>query len=130
MADTTNPDNGLISLSTLRPYIKLLIKNWWLIALLAGTGYASGRLITHRQLNIYSASAEILLDAGKELDYQKKMMGTMNPYGNFGSAETKDQQRILSSYDLIGRAVDRVNITIDYFFVGRLPTSQVSRFSN
>ena len=86
MADTTNQNNGLISLSTLRPYIKLLIKNWWLIALLAATGYASGRLITHRQLNIYNASAEILLDAGKELDYQKKMMGTMGgtPMGQLG----------------------------------------------
>ncbi|MDO7741797.1 MAG: P-loop NTPase, partial [Flavobacteriales bacterium] len=130
MADTTNQNNGLISLSTLRPYIKLLIKNWWLIALLAATGYASGRLITHRQLNIYNASAEILLDAGKELDYQKKMMGTMNPYGNMGNSDTKDQQRILSSFDLIGRAVDRMSLDIDYYFVGRLRTSQVSGYSN
>tara|TARA_B100000768_G_scaffold181445_1_gene204479 strand:- start:4081 stop:6513 length:2433 start_codon:yes stop_codon:yes gene_type:complete len=132
MADTTNQNNELISLSQLRPYIKLLIKNWWLILLLAGTGYASGRLITHRQLNIYSASAEVLLDAGKELDYQKKMMGTMggNSWGNFGNSEAKDQQRILSSFDLIGRAVDQLDLDIDYYFVGRLRTSQVSGYSN
>ena len=132
MADTTNQNNELISLSQLRPYVKLLIKNWWLILLLAGTGYASGRLITHRQLNIYSASAEVLLDAGKELDYQKKMMGTMggNSWGNFGNSEAKDQQRILSSFDLIGRAVDQMDLDIDYYFVGRLRTSQVSGYSN
>jgi len=132
MADTTNQNHDLISFSQIRPYLKLILKNWWLIALLSATGYASGRLITHRQLNVYSASAEVLLDAGKELDYQKRMMGAVggNSWGNFGNSETKDQQRILSSFDLIGRAVDQMNLDIDYYFVGRLRTSQVSGYSN
>ena len=132
MADTTQKNNDLLSLEKIRPYIKLIRKNWWLIVLLSGVGYISGRLITHRQLDIHEASAEILLDAGKELDYQKKIMGAMggSSWGNFGNTETKDQRRILSSFDLIGRAVDRMDLDIDYFFVGRLRTSQVPGYGN
>ena len=132
MADTTNQNSSLISLSALRPYIKLAIKNWWLVALLAGAGYITGRLVTHRQLDIYSASSEILLDAGKELDYQKKMMGAVGGASSWGqmSSETKDQQRILRSFDLVGRAVDKMSLDIDYYFVGRLRTSQVSGYNN
>ena len=130
MSDSSNSSSGLISISQIRPYLKLLVKNWWLIAILAGTGYASARLITHRQLNIYSASTEILLAKDKELDYQNKLGGMVGQQGSrFGGTDTKDQQRILRSYDLVGRAVDQMSFDIDYYLVGRLKTSHVSGFS-
>ena len=66
MADSQKRSNELISMSQIRPYLKLLLKNWWLIVVLSATGYAAGRIITHRQLDIYAASAEILLDQGGE----------------------------------------------------------------
>ena len=131
MSDSQKRKSELISMSQIRPYLKLLLKNWWLIAILSSTGYAAARLITHRQLDIYAATAEVLLDqGGKELDYQKRLSGvTSNSFG-FGSSETKDQQRILRSFDLVGRAVDRMPLDVDYYLVGRLKTSQVSGFSN
>ncbi|MDA1337046.1 MAG: hypothetical protein O2818_09185, partial [Bacteroidetes bacterium] len=117
-------------MSQIRPYLKLLLKNWWLIAILGGVGYASARIITHRQLDIYAATTEILLDqGGKELDYQKRLTGTTNIL-NYANTETKDQQRILQSFDLVGRAVDRMDLDIDYYLVGRLKTSHVSGFSH
>ena len=129
MSDSSNSSSGLISISQIRPYIKLLLKNWWLIAILAGTGYASARLITHRQLYIYSASTEILLAKDKELDYQNRLGGMLNQQGSrFGGTDTKDQQRILRSFDLVGRAVDKMNLDIDYYLVGRLKTSHVGGF--
>ena len=45
-------------------------------------------------------------------------------------SDAKDQQRILSSFDLVGRAVDRMALDVDYFLVGRLKTSHVGGFSN
>jgi uncharacterized protein involved in exopolysaccharide biosynthesis len=130
MADSHKRSNELISMSQIRPYLKLLLKNWWLIAVLSGTGYATARLITHRQLDIYAATAEVLLDqGGKELDYQKRLTGQTKLF-NYNNSEAKDQQRILRSFDLVGRAVDRMELDIDYYLVGRLKTSQVGGFSN
>ncbi len=131
MADSQKQSNELISMSQIRPYLKLLLKNWWLIVVLSATGYAAGRIITHRQLDIYAASAEILLDQGGEaLDYQKRLSGQNFSPWRLANTDTKDQQRILSSFDLVGRAVDRMALNIDYFLVGRLKTSQVGGFSN
>ncbi|MGB1944608.1 MAG: GumC family protein, partial [Flavobacteriales bacterium] len=97
---------------------------------LSGTGYATARLITHRQLDIYAATAEVLLDqGGKELDYQKRLTGQTNVF-SYGNSDAKDQQRILRSFDLVGRAVDRMALDVDYYLVGRLKTSQVGGFSN
>ena len=115
-------------MSQIRPYLKLLQKNWWLIVVLSATGYAAGRIITHRQLDIYAASAEILLDQGGEaLDYQKRLTNQTR-FFNYNNSEAKDQQRILRSYDLVGRVVERMAVPIDYFLVGRLKTSHVSHF--
>ena len=94
MSDSQKRKNELISMSQVRPYLKLLLKNWWLIAILSGTGYAAARLITHRQLDIYAATAEVLLDkGGEELAYQQKLAGATSMFGR-GSSDTKDQQRI------------------------------------
>ena len=116
-------------MSQIRPYLKLLQKNWWLIVVLSATGYAAGRIITHRQLDIYAASAEILLDQGGEaLDYQKRLTNQTR-FFNYNNSEAKDQQRILRSYDLVGGVVERMAVPIDYFLVGRLKTSHVPLWS-
>ena len=129
MSDSSNSSSDLISISQIRPYIKLLLKNWWLIAILAGTGYATARLITHRQLFVYSASTEILIAKDKDLDYQERLGGIIGQQNSrFGGTDTKNQERILRSYDLVGRAVDKMPLDIDYFLVGRLKTSHVSNF--
>jgi len=128
MADSHKRSNELISMGQIRPYLKLLLKNWWLIVVLSATGYAAGRIITHRQLDIYAATAEILLDqGGKELDYQRRLTGQTR-FFNYNNSEAKDQQRILRSFDLVGRVVDRMAVAIDYYLVGRLKTSHVSHF--
>ena len=36
-------------------------------------------------------------------------------YPRFGGTDTKDQERILRSYDLVGRVVDKMRLDVDYF---------------
>ena len=98
---------------------------------MAGTGYATARLITHRQLYVYSASTEVLIAKDKDLSYQEQMGGMLRQtYPRFGGTDTKDQERILRSYDLVGRVVDKMRLDVDFFLVGRLKTSHVSNFGN
>ena len=61
-------------MSQIRAYLKPP-ENWWLIAVLSGTGYATARLITHRQLDIYAATAEVLLDQGERIGLPKALNG-------------------------------------------------------
>jgi uncharacterized protein involved in exopolysaccharide biosynthesis len=122
------PKPDLINLSDLRPYLKLLGKNWWLIVSLAGLGYGAGKLITHRQLDIHNATAEILLESQETFNYQEQMLGQLGATSL--SNDVQNQLRILQSYDLVGRAVDSMHQPVDYYFVGRVRTTQVEGFGN
>ena len=57
-----------LSLEDLTPYIKLVGKNWWMLVAFVVLGYGMGRLVTHRQVDVHKATAELLLtneqDAG------------------------------------------------------------------
>lgn len=119
--------NALIDWSSFRPYLKLVAQNWWLFILLASTGYIIGHLITKRQLDIHNATSEILLESQETFNYQAQMLGSLGAKSL--NSNVPNQQRILQSYDLIGRAVDAMNSPADYFFVGRLRTTQVPGFS-
>jgi len=128
MTTYNQPKQDLINLSDLRPYLKLLSKNWWLLLFLGGLGYSAGRLVTHRQLDIHSATAEILLESQETFDYQKQMLGQLGATSL--SNDVQNQMRILQSFDLVARAVDLLDQPVDYFFVGRVRTSQVEGFGN
>ena len=47
------------SFEDLRPYIKLLGKNWWMM--LAAGGYVGFCLVTHQMVDIHRAKSEILI---------------------------------------------------------------------
>ena len=114
--------------SEFKTYLKLLRQNAWLILLLSVIGYVSGRLVTYRQLDIHSATAEILLRQEQGADARVRLLGELN--GRRATEDVQNQLRIIQSYDLVGKAVDRLNIPVDYFFVGRLRTTQVPGFNN
>ena len=120
--------NALINWNDLRPYIKLAAQNWWLFILLGATGYVMGSLITKRQLDVHNATSEILLESQETFDYQAQMLGSLGAQSL--NSNVPNQQRILRSYDLIGRAVDAMDAPVDFFFVGRLRTTQVAEFSH
>jgi capsular exopolysaccharide synthesis family protein len=117
-----------IEASELRPYLKLLWKNAWVFAVLGVAGYVSGRLVTHRQLDIHSATAELLLKPEEGDDVRMRMLGELN--GKRATDDVQNQLRIVKSYDLVGQAVDRLGEPLDCFFVGRIRTTQVPAFSN
>lgn len=121
-------DLSRMHLAEFRPYLKLLRKNAWLILICAATGFIIGQLITHRQLDVHSATAEILLRQDEGADTRLRMLGELN--GRRATDDVQNQLRILKSYDLVGRAVDRLNEPLDCFFVGRIRTTQVPGFGN
>ena len=120
-----------LSLEDLTPYIKLVGKNWWMLVAFVVLGYGMGRLVTHRQVDVHKATAELLLtneqDAG--------VMGMMGRSTSMSSAyrlyndDVQNQLRVLRSYDLIGRVIDKIDDPVDYALVGRIKESPVEGFA-
>ncbi|HHZ96175.1 MAG TPA: polysaccharide biosynthesis tyrosine autokinase [Flavobacteriales bacterium] len=125
-----NSRQDIVSAEDIRPYVKLLGKSGWLMVLLAVIGYGIGRVVTHRQVDKYNATAEILLTRGGGVS-DLQGMGNARATAMWGSYldETRNQIRILNSYDLIGRSIDKINDPLDLFLVGRLKELPVGGFS-
>ena len=125
-----NPQTPLLSFEDLRPYFKLLGKNWWLMLGLATVGYGIGSLVTHRLVDIHTATAEILVNqkSGTGVD---AMMGARGGAQNFVyyNDEVQNQLRVLRSYDLVGRAIDKIADHVDHHLVGRIKEMPVAGFA-
>ena len=124
-----NSQTPLVSFEDLRPYLKLLVKNWWMLLGFAVVGYGSGRLVTHRMVDIHKATSELLVNQ-KENTGVDAMLGGRSVARNFSyyNDEVQNQLRVLGSYDLVGRAIDKIGDHVDYHLVGRIKEMPVSRF--
>ena len=124
-----NPQTPLVSFEDLRPYVKLVGKNWWLLVGLAIVGYAGGRLVTHRMVDVHKATSEMLVNQ-KESTGVDAMLGARG--GNRGFSyyndEVQNQLRVLRSYDLVGRAIDKIDDHVDHHLVGRIKEMPVAGF--
>ncbi len=123
-----NPQQPLLRLEDLRPYLKLLGRNWWLIVGLSVLGYTAGRLVTHRQLETHEATAEILLTQGETPSVLGMMGGGAGAMGFRGNDNVQNQLRVIQSYDLVGRVLDRIDDQVDHYLVGRLKATPVDGF--
>ena len=124
-----NSQTPLVSFEDLRPYVKLVGKNWWLLVGLAIVGYAGGRLVTHQMVDIHKATSEILVNQ-KESTGVDAMLGGRGGSRAFSyyNDEVQNQLRVLRSYDLVGRAIDKIADHVDHHLVGRIKEMPVAGF--
>ena len=95
--------------------------------LFSGIGWLFAMFYTHRLPNIYAAKTEILLKSSETYDYQTQIFKDIGYYSLI--QDITNQKRILSSYDLIGKVMQRIDFTHSYYLVGRVKTEQVERFA-
>ena len=124
-----NSQTPLVSFEDLRPYVKLVGKNWWLLVGLAIVGYAGGRLVTHQMVDVHRATAEMLVNQ-KESTGVDAMLGARGGSRGFSyyNDEVQNQLRVLRSYDLVGRAIDKIGDHVDHHLVGRIKEMPVAGF--
>ena len=124
-----NPQTPLVSFEDLRPYIKLLVKNWWMLLGFAVVGYGAGRLVTHKMVDLHTATSEILVNQ-KESTGVDAMLGSRGVSSNYSyfNNEVQNQLRVLRSFDLVGRAIDKIGDQIDHHLVGRIKEMPVAGF--
>lgn len=118
-----NPKSTLIDADDLRPILKFVGKNWYLLILLPAIAFVVAYIYTHRLADIYAAKTEILLKSSETYDYQSQIYSNVGYYALYN--DITNQKRILSSYDLISKALDKLDFNISYYLVGRLKTEQV-----
>jgi len=120
-----NLKSTLLDADDLRPIIKFVSKNWYLMVLIPAIFFAFAYFYTHKMADIYAAKSEILLKSGETYEYQSQIYKEVGYYAAYN--DITNQKRILSSYDLLSKALDKLDFTVSYYIVGRIKTGQVDR---
>lgn len=115
--------NSLIELNDLILIWKLFVKNLAIIILLPTISYFIGYIYTYRLNNVYGAKAQLLLKSNETYDYQDPIYQGLGAYSTY--TDIQNQIRILQSRDLIGEVVDKLDLKVSYFVVGRLRRQEV-----
>jgi uncharacterized protein involved in exopolysaccharide biosynthesis len=112
---------NIVSLEDIRVVQKFITNNWLLLVLIPAFFAGVAYFYTHRLPEIYGAKTEILLKSGEELDYQSQVYSSLAGfYSNY--ADITNQKRVLNSYDLTSKVLDRLDYTVTYYVVGRVKT--------
>lgn len=80
-------------------------------------------LYSYKIPDVYGASTRILLKDKTSYDYQSqvyKNIGYINAYGDI-----VNQKRVLTSYDLVDRTLEKLDFEVSYFIIGRFKTTQI-----
>lgn len=118
--------SNIIDLEDLRFFTNLLVKNWYIIISFLFISVILSYFYTYKLPDVYAAKTQILLKTDDTYDYQNKIYKGLGYYPVY--QDNSNQIRILTSNDLIGKAISKINLDVSYFIVGRLKTSEVYEY--
>jgi capsular polysaccharide biosynthesis protein len=118
--------SNFLEADDLRPIIKFISKNWIIMILSCGIMLVSAYFLTYKIPNIYGAKAEILLRSSETYDYQSKMLSGLGYFSLM--QDITNQKRVLQSYDLVEKVLQKVDFTMSLYLVGRFKIEETERF--
>ena len=123
MAAAPGPKGGIIDVNDLRALGRIVSKNWYIVAIALVLSAVLSYLYAYKIPDVYGASTQILLKDQTAYDYQSQMyrnLGYVSAYGDI-----VNQKRVLTSYDLIDRTLNKLDFQVSYYIIGRFKTSQI-----
>lgn len=119
--------NSIVSIADLKYFFSIIRNNWWISVFLILASYLVFIAYNYKITAVYGAQCQILLKSNDE--YNRGSVISDNMGGYYGSYRTyvdnSNELRVLRSYDLISKAIDRLNFEVSYFIVGRIKTTEV-----
>ena len=119
-------ENSLIDADDMRIVGKFFVKNWLLIVLLPGIAAIISYVYTYRLPDIFAAKTEIMIKSQESSMMESSLVGASNPYAKvyqqYGNMQ--DQKRVIQSYDLVAKAISKLDLDVSYYIVGRLKTTE------
>ncbi len=112
--------NNIIQIEDLKIFIKLITQNWYLFILLPLVFGVAAFFYAYRLNNIYLAKSQIILKSSDVSDLDTPFS---NPYATY--EDTKNQKRVIKSSNILEKVVEKLNLGVSYYVVGRVKTSEI-----
>ncbi|MBK7111850.1 MAG: polysaccharide biosynthesis tyrosine autokinase [Flavobacteriales bacterium] len=124
MASIKTQDRGsIVDAKDLRYFVRIASKNWYFVVVALVLSAVLSYLYSYKLPDIYGASTQILLKDQDSYDYQNQMFRGLGYVQSY--SDIVNQKRVLTSYDLVDRTLDKLDFDISYYIVGRFKTSEV-----
>jgi capsular exopolysaccharide synthesis family protein len=118
-------NSSIVDVNDLKFIWRVISKNWYIpliaISVFAGAGY----LYSYKLTDIYAAKSQILLKSN--VGFNTSSIISDNFYGGGGASfiDNSNETRVISSYDLVKKVLDRLDFDVSYFIVGRIRTVEL-----
>jgi capsular exopolysaccharide synthesis family protein len=119
-------EHSLIDADDMRIIGKFISKNWLLIVTLPAVAAIVSYIYTYRLPDVYAAKTEIIIKSQESSMVESNLVGATNPYARIYQqyGNMQDQKRVIKSFDLVAKAVSKLDLGVSYYIVGRLKTTE------
>ncbi|MFL5763720.1 MAG: polysaccharide biosynthesis tyrosine autokinase [Bacteroidia bacterium] len=115
--------SNIIEMDDIRSFLKVFSKNWYILILAVIVSAVIAYFYTYKLPDIYAAKSQVLLKSDQTYDYQTKLYNGLGYYPIY--QDNANQIRVLTSNDLIEKALEKLKLDVSYYIVGRLKTTEV-----
>ena len=117
-----NNNSKIISSNDYVWILNTLLKNWYVFLILTFSFFIFGYIFNHKKKSLYNTKIEILLKSNDVYDYQENLQSSLGFYNYYG--DISNQKRIIGSFDMIQKALNKLDLSCSYFIKGRLNTKE------
>jgi capsular exopolysaccharide synthesis family protein len=114
--------SSIVDAKDLRYFIRIASKNWYFLAVAVGVAAVLAYLYSLKLPDIHGARTQILLKDREVYDYQSQVYKSIGYVGVY--SDIVNQKRVLTSFDLVNRTLDKLDFDVSYYIVGRYRTTQ------
>lgn len=122
MASAAAPKGGVIDVNDLRSVLRIVSKNWYFVVVALVLSALLSFLYSYRLADVYGASTQILLKDRETYNYQQQVYTNIGYVAAYG--DIVNQKRVLTSYDMVSRTLDKLDFDISYYIIGRYKTTE------
>ncbi|MBI3502021.1 MAG: polysaccharide biosynthesis tyrosine autokinase [Bacteroidetes bacterium] len=122
MAEVKN--TSIIDIKDLKRVWRLLSENWYIILVFFILSIIGAYLYSYKLPKIYASKAQVLLENNETYSYQEGLYKGLGITGT-GYEKIANQQRVLTSIDLLSKVIAKLKLDVSYFIVGRIQTKEV-----
>jgi capsular exopolysaccharide synthesis family protein len=117
--------DSIVNLDDLKSLWRTFVKNWYIILSCLIVAYVSAYFYTYKLTDVYAASTQILLNSNDAYDSQSIIQSGAQPLGYKDYSENYNAMRVIKSFDLIKKTVDKLDLDVSYYIKGRIRTKEL-----
>ncbi len=122
MAAAAGPKPGIIDVNDLRSFLRIFSKNWYFVVVALILSAVLSYLYSYKIPEVYGASTQILLKDKDTYNYQAAVYQNIGYVAAYG--DIVNQKRVLTSYDMVSRALEKLDFDVSYYIIGRFKKTE------